>query len=116
MHRRQSGQSSFYALFCEELIPTAHLLPLLRTAAVAFPFVSDLASDCYFLGSNHRPRSCSASSLAVNADRLHLQILAQRFDIMGKIPDNQQLKDAATGDDDKCCGELFPRYVPQSTP
>ena len=99
MHRRQSGQSSFYALLCEELIPTAHLLPLLRTAAVAFPFVS-----------------CSASSLAVNADRLHLQILAQRFDIMGKIPDNQQLKDAATGDDDKCCGELFTRYVPQSTP
>ena len=46
MEGRQSGQSSFFAMIYDELIPTDHLLRR-RSATVDSSFVPDLVSDCY---------------------------------------------------------------------
>ena len=55
MEGRQSGQSSFFAMIYDELIPTAHLRRRL-SAAVAFCLGPDLVSACYSPDNGRRTR------------------------------------------------------------
>jgi hypothetical protein len=61
MQGRQSSQSSFFEMICDELIPSDHLLRRL-SATVDFWFVPDLVSDCYSLDNGRRTRACGAGT------------------------------------------------------
>jgi len=61
MHSQQSSQSNLFAVLCEEFFPTDRLLLWRLPATAAFSSVPDLASNCYFLDGDRRPRPCNAT-------------------------------------------------------
>ena len=56
MHSQQSSQSNLIAVLCEEFFPTDRLLLWRLPATAAFSSVPSLASNCYFLDGDRRPR------------------------------------------------------------